>query len=1007
MPYKFKSLLMPVIIILLLAVSGFGQAPPLITLNSPADGDSTTEYSMALDATISGESPLTVWIYGDTGSSATDLLFVKENVTDPETINYTWSASVFELEAPYTMALWHFDDNTGTAVSDESGHGNDGILRNGPVWTAEGQFGYALDMDGVNDYMVIPDDTSLDVNPVGGAITMEAWVYPHNNDDLYHRTIVSKRGIHGGPTNYQMSIDHTTGTLMYYSSTSGGVKTSTMDVPLNEWSYIAITLDMADGNIIFYRNGVAEDTITGGVIGPMTDDSLYIGMGYDTLYSLDGLIDEVRITKRSRTAREIASNYIMMKGTYYWKVKAEDALAQVTTSSIRSFKQIPAYPPVLINPSNLAVLNDNTPDFDWSSTAGPGGKYTLEYALDGAFTTGVVTVNDITDTFYTPVSTLSDDDYYWHVRAYNLVDDTGEYQAVPFMFTVDTEPPFIPAMIAPADESSTNDNTPQFIWSNTVLPGETYDLQYAQDETFVTGVVTITGLTDTTYTPMTGLGDGTWYWRVQGVDIADNPSGYSSTPFSFTIDTEPPSIPLLTTPTDEEFTSENEPGFTWEETAGADGEYVLEYAQDETFTTGLVTITGLTVAEYTVSSDLDDGLWYWHVKAIDSLDNESDYQAESFSFTVDTESPSPPWKYLPALASYIDFNTPEFIWSSTAEGGTYTMLITQVALFKSDVDTIAGIPDTTFTMPDPMADGTWYWVLQAVDKAGNESVYQPFYRFTIDTETPAPPELLTPANGCCINNAQAEFTWTATAGTDGHYNFEYSLDPSFTVDVVTVSDIDDNTYTPPAPIGDGFWYWRVEAVDRVEHASGYQTTPFGYRLDTVEPTVNVVAPFPGDTYVTLPSLNITYTDNYDLYQGCYQIDDCTGEWIPIWSDASGSQFNINWSIPSVTPGLHNIYFRVVDDAGNVNIDSCSYSWYFTYNPPCCIGYRGNANCSAIEQPDVSDITRLIDFLYLSHEPLCCPDEADCNGSGGDPDISDITALIDHLYLSHKPLAECP
>jgi len=75
---------------------------------------------------------------------------------------------------------------------------------------------------------------------------------------------------------------------------------------------------------------------------------------------------------------------------------------------------------------------------------------------------------------------------------------------------------------------------------------------------------------------------------------------------------------------------------------------------------------------------------------------------------------------------------------------------------------------------------------------------------------------------------------------------------------------------------------------------------------------------------------------------------------------------------------------------------------------CCYGTVGNTNCSHDEQPDISDITRLIDYLYISHDPLCCPPEADANGSGDpEPDISDITKLIDHLYISHAPLPLCP
>ncbi|MBN1213449.1 MAG: hypothetical protein JXA92_12830, partial [candidate division Zixibacteria bacterium] len=77
------------------------------------------------------------------------------------------------------------------------------------------------------------------------------------------------------------------------------------------------------------------------------------------------------------------------------------------------------------------------------------------------------------------------------------------------------------------------------------------------------------------------------------------------------------------------------------------------------------------------------------------------------------------------------------------------------------------------------------------------------------------------------------------------------------------------------------------------------------------------------------------------------------------------------------------------------------------SPSCCIGETGNVNCDPEEVVDIADITRLIDYLYISHNPLCCPDEADTNGSGGEePDIADITAIISFLYISHDPLVSC-
>jgi Tol biopolymer transport system component len=78
------------------------------------------------------------------------------------------------------------------------------------------------------------------------------------------------------------------------------------------------------------------------------------------------------------------------------------------------------------------------------------------------------------------------------------------------------------------------------------------------------------------------------------------------------------------------------------------------------------------------------------------------------------------------------------------------------------------------------------------------------------------------------------------------------------------------------------------------------------------------------------------------------------------------------------------------------------------NDCCCADMAGNVDCSESEEPDISDITRLIDYLYISHEELCCPYEADANGSSDqEPDISDITKIIDYLYLSHTSLSPCP
>ncbi len=72
------------------------------------------------------------------------------------------------------------------------------------------------------------------------------------------------------------------------------------------------------------------------------------------------------------------------------------------------------------------------------------------------------------------------------------------------------------------------------------------------------------------------------------------------------------------------------------------------------------------------------------------------------------------------------------------------------------------------------------------------------------------------------------------------------------------------------------------------------------------------------------------------------------------------------------------------------------------------GYTGNCNCSADGLLTLSDITRLIDHVYVSKANLCCGENGNVNGSSdGKLTLSDITLLIDHIYISRDPTEPCP
>jgi hypothetical protein len=79
---------------------------------------------------------------------------------------------------------------------------------------------------------------------------------------------------------------------------------------------------------------------------------------------------------------------------------------------------------------------------------------------------------------------------------------------------------------------------------------------------------------------------------------------------------------------------------------------------------------------------------------------------------------------------------------------------------------------------------------------------------------------------------------------------------------------------------------------------------------------------------------------------------------------------------------------------------------------CCLALSGDGRTGNIDGDpdkgvDISDLSALIDFLYISFTPPPCMLTANTDG---DPDngvdISDLSALIDFLYISFTPPALC-
>ena len=100
-------------------------------------------------------------------------------------------------------------------------------------------------------------------------------------------------------------------------------------------------------------------------------------------------------------------------------------------------------------------------------------------------------------------------------------------------------------------------------WSNESASGATsYDYELVAKSgpcDFTSATPTNTSSTSATVGPLAG---GDYCWRVRSIDAYNNPSSYS-TPFTFTLDTTPPTVPTLTSPADGSTTGDTTPTVQW------------------------------------------------------------------------------------------------------------------------------------------------------------------------------------------------------------------------------------------------------------------------------------------------------------------------------------------------------------------------------------------------------------------------------------------------------------
>jgi hypothetical protein len=205
-------------------------------------------------------------------------------------------------------AHWRFDEASGDAALDASGHGLNGHLRHHPKRVA-GVTGGAIELDGSRDYVDFGQAIAFRLMR---SMTISAWIRP-SSFPVDDAAIVSNLDDDGFGYQLDTTVDRGARTIGFKLADACGklmARYGKTTVVAGAWSHVAGVYDADSKTLHVYLNGQLDDgflagSVTGSQRGARAP--LRVGRRGDSEeFAFAGSIDDVRIYSLALTAEQIA-----------------------------------------------------------------------------------------------------------------------------------------------------------------------------------------------------------------------------------------------------------------------------------------------------------------------------------------------------------------------------------------------------------------------------------------------------------------------------------------------------------------------------------------------------------------------------------------------------------------------------------------------------------------------------------------------------------------------------
>jgi hypothetical protein len=214
---------------------------------------------------------------------------------NPSSINQAYPDRVWNSDF---KAVWHLSENPSGIIHDSTSNANDATSHDSMDASnvIQGRVGKALSFNGINEYLTVPDSSSLKPTEV----TLLCWL---NSEAEYNGRATLGKGctdMWGNQDAVTYSFQYTNGQLGANAEKDDNTETfAKYDATTDTWYQAVMTYDSATNNIQYYQNGELRDTINHGqslrYYGPwdFVFAAGHVGTGGGINYYVQCQIDEV------------------------------------------------------------------------------------------------------------------------------------------------------------------------------------------------------------------------------------------------------------------------------------------------------------------------------------------------------------------------------------------------------------------------------------------------------------------------------------------------------------------------------------------------------------------------------------------------------------------------------------------------------------------------------------------------------------------------------------------